>query len=155
MRKTLEHDRRGRRYQQEAQVQVRQNHHYSEWIYLQHEGHRPIEHVDFHMTVHEKFVEDMGVAGIATAFYRGRFYWEGPAARSDQDNGPTLLDIIQKTAVPLQWDARNSNYIVYPVGRATAGWNDNAADPEGEELEPDGYNDAYARRTDEDEADED
>jgi hypothetical protein len=102
------------------------------------------------MTVHEKFVEDMRVAGIVTAAYRGRLFWEGPAARSDQQNGPTLQDIIKKTAVPLQWDALNSNYIVYPIGKAKAGWNDNAADPEGEEVEPDGYNDAYTAKTSKD-----
>jgi hypothetical protein len=99
------------------------------------------------MTVHEKFVEDMRFAGIVTTAYRGRFFWEGPAARSDQQNGPTLQDIIKNTAVPLQWDALNSNYIVYPIGKAKAGWNDNAADSEGEEVEPDGYKDAYAAKT--------
>ena len=61
------------------------------------------------MTVHEKFVEDMAVAGIVTAAYLGRFFWEGPAARSDQQNGPTLQDIIKKTKIPLQWEALNSN----------------------------------------------
>ena len=107
------------------------------------------------MTVHEKFVEDMRVAGIVTATYGGRFFWEGPAARSDQQNGPTLQDIIKKTAVPLQWDALNSNYIVYPVGQAKAGWSDSVADPEDEEVEPDGYNDAYAAKTSKDGDEED
>ena len=106
------------------------------------------------MTVHEKFVEDMRVAGIVTVAYRGRFFWEGPAARSDQKKGPTLQDIIKKTAVPLQWDALNSNYIVYPVGKAKGGWNDNVADPEGE-AEPDGYSDAYAPKTSKDPDEED
>jgi hypothetical protein len=106
------------------------------------------------MTVHEKFVEDMRVAGIATAAFRGRFFWEGPAARSDQQNGPTLQDIIKKTKVPLQWDRLASNYIVYPVGKAKAGWNDNVADPEGEEVEPDGYKDAYAVKIPKDVEDE-
>ena len=55
---------------------------------------------------------------------RGPFFWEGPAARSDQQNGPTLQDIIKKTAVPLQWEALNSNYIVYPVGKADVEWKD-------------------------------
>ena len=50
------------------------------------------------MTVHEKFVEDMSAAGIVTAAYLGRFFWKGPAARSDQQNGPTLQDIIKHTA---------------------------------------------------------
>jgi hypothetical protein len=98
------------------------------------------------MTVHEKFVEDMRVAGIVTVSYRGRFFWEGPAVRSDQENGPTLHDIIKRTTVPLQWDALNSDYIVYPVGLAKAGWSDSVADPEGEEVEPDGYSDAYAAK---------
>jgi len=100
------------------------------------------------VTVHEKFVEDMRVAGIATAAYRGRFFWEGPAARSDQRNGPTLQDIIKHTTVPLQWEALNSNYIVYPVGKA--GWNDNVTDSEGEEVEPDAYKDAYAAKASKD-----
>ena len=99
------------------------------------------------MTVHEKFVEDMRVAGIYTALYLGRFFWEGPAARSDQQNGPTLLDIIKHTAMPLQWDALNSNYIVYPVGRAKAEWNHAGADSEDDEVERDGYNDACAAKT--------
>ena len=91
------------------------------------------------MTVHEKFVEDMGAAGIVTAAYLGRFFWEGPAARSDQQNGPTLQDIIKKTTVPLQWDALNSNYIVYPAGQA-------GADSEADDEEQDGYIDGYAAR---------
>jgi hypothetical protein len=109
------------------------------------------------MTVHEKFVEDMSAAGIVTAAYLGRFFWEGPAARSDQQNGPTLQDIIKHTAVPLQWDALNSNYIVYPVGLAKAGWKDAGADSEDDEVERDGYNDAYSAKTakDHDEEDED
>ena len=106
------------------------------------------------MTVHEKFVEDMDKAGIVTAAFRGRFFWEGPAARSDQQNGPTLQEITRKTAVPLQWDRVNSNYIVYPVGTAKAGWKGAGADSEDEELERDGYNDAYAARAPND-ADED
>ena len=107
------------------------------------------------MTVHEKFVEDMRVAGIVTAAFRGRFFWEGPAARSDQQNGPTLQDIIKKTAVPLQWDRLDFNYMVYPVGKAKAGWKDKVADSEDEEGEPDGYNDGYATKTHEDDDEED
>ncbi len=109
------------------------------------------------MTVHQKFVQDMNVAGIVTAPYLGRFFWEGPAARSDQQNGPTLQDIIKHTTVPLQWDSLDSNYIVYPVGKIQAGWNDGGADSENDEVERDGYNDAYAAKPlkDPDEEDED
>ena len=96
------------------------------------------------MTVHEKFVEDMRAAGIVTAAYRGRFFWEGPAARSDRQNGPTLQDIIDRTEVALQWDSLDSNYIVYPAGQALARWKDAGADSENDEVEQDGYIDAYA-----------
>jgi hypothetical protein len=113
-------------------------------VFMKHESDR---RYNSGMTVHEKFVSDMRVAGIVTAAYRGRFFWEGPAVRSNQQHGPTLQDIIGKTAVPLQWDARNSNYIVYPSGPAGAGWKEVGADSEGEEFERDGYNDAYAAKT--------
>ncbi len=95
------------------------------------------------MTVHEKFVEDMNGAGIHTEAYLGRFFWEGPAARSDEKNGPTLLDIIAETKVPLQWDRVDLNYVVYPVGQA-----------DNEEVEVDGYNDGYATRTPKEEDEE-
>jgi len=106
------------------------------------------------MTVHEKFVEDMDGAGIHTEGYSGRFYWEGPAARSDEQNGPTLSGIIKRTAVPRQWDRQDLNYIVYPVGKAKARWNDNVADSD-DESEPDGYNDGYAAKPPGDSDDED
>src|ERR1700729_3432753 len=99
------------------------------------------------MTVHQKFVEDMDHAGIVTATYRGRFFWDGPAARSNQQIGPTLQDIVNKTVVPLQWDSLASNYMVYPVGGAKAVWNGHVADSEDDELERDGYNDGYAAKT--------
>jgi hypothetical protein len=101
------------------------------------------------MTAHEKFVEDMDGAGIRTEDYQGRFFWEGSAVRSDENNGPTLLDIIKVTAVPLQWDRVDLNYIVYPVGDA------NAVTGSEEEVEPDGYNDAYAAKTPKDVDEED
>jgi len=107
------------------------------------------------MTVHQKFVQDMDHAGIATAAYRGRFFWDGPAARSDQQLGPTLQEIVDKTLVPLQWDSMASNYIVYPVGGAKAKWNANVPDSEDDEVERDGYNDGYAAKTSKDEDSED
>ena len=89
----------------------------------------------------------MNRAGIATEVHRSRFFWEGPAVRSDEQNGPTLLDIIKKTAIPLQWDRLNSNYIVYPAGNTKAVWNSKVADSEDEDLGRDGYNDGYAAKT--------
>jgi hypothetical protein len=109
---------------------------------------------DSAVTVRETFVQDMRAAGIVTAPYRGRFFWQDPAVRSDQQNGPTLQDIIKKTSVPLQWDSVNSNYIVYPVGRTGARWKDTGADPGGDEVEPDGYNDAYTAKPPQDVEDE-
>ena len=106
------------------------------------------------MTVQEKFVEDMNGAGIHTEEYCGRFFWDGPAAHSDEQNGPTLLDIISVTAVPLQWDRLDFDYMVYPVGKANAGWNDKLGDSEDEEPEPDGYNDGYAAKTTKDDDDD-
>lgn len=147
MRKTLDRGPRGRRHFQEVEVQLRENPRCWEWIHLQHEGRGRIERSDCHMTVHEKFVEDMRTAGIVTAPYSSRFFWEGPAARSDQHSGPTLQDIIAKTVVPLQWDSLGSNYIVYPVGQADARWKDAGADSENDDVERDGYNDAYAAKT--------
>jgi hypothetical protein len=127
------------------------------------EGHLFLQRVEGHsqynsgMTVHEKFVEDMRVAGIVTVAYHGRFFWEGPAACSDQRNGPTLQDIINRTEVPLQWDTLDSNYIVYPVGEAVARWKDSGFDSENDGDERDGYKDAYAAKTPKggDEEDED
>lgn len=107
------------------------------------------------MTVHEKFAEDMRNAGIVTTSYSGRFYWDGPAARSDEHNGPTLQEIIKKTAVPLQWDALNSNYIVYPVGEANAEWNDSVGEAGDDEVQSDGYNDGYAAKAPKDVDEED
>ena len=97
----------------------------------------------------------MDAAGIATEVYLGRFFWEGPAARSDQQNGPTLQDIIRNTAVPLQWDSLAPNYVVYPVGEARVGWKDAGTDSEGAEVEPDGYRDGYAAKVQKDDVDED
>jgi hypothetical protein len=114
-----------------------------------------IQQVDSTMTVHQKFVEDMEIAGIKTAAYRGRFFWEGPAARCDRQNGPTLQDIVKETAIPLQWDNLDSNYIVYPVGKADAEWDAGVADSEDDEVERDGYNDAYAAKSPKDGDEED
>ena len=78
----------------------------------------------------------MDLAGIHTEAYQGRFFWDGPAARSDQRNGPSLHDIIEKTKIPLQWDRLGSNYIAYPVGKANAGWRDDLADSGSDADEP-------------------
>lgn len=45
--------------------------------------------------------------------YAGRFYWEGPAVRADNER--ELQEIIRATTVPVQWDSLGLGYIVYPV----------------------------------------
>ncbi len=60
------------------------------------------------------FVEDMDAAGYDTEHYWGRFFWRGPAVRTDEDDGPTLQDVIRATSVPVQWDNLGRDYIVYP-----------------------------------------
>ena len=107
------------------------------------------------MTIHQKFVDDMGVAGISTEEYLGRFFWKGPAVHSDQQNGPTLQTIIGETEVPLQWDSLNSNFVVYPVGRANAEWGDGAANSEEDDEEQDGYTEGYITTTPKDDDEED
>lgn len=62
-----------------------------------------------------KFVEDMDEAGIETEHYHGRYFWEGPAVRTNEDGGLTLQDVIRATTVGVQWDTMGrSDYIVYP-----------------------------------------
>lgn len=53
----------------------------------------------------------------------------------------------RKRQFSFEWDSLDSNYIVYPVGQASARWNDAGDDREGDEGEADGYNDAYAAKT--------
>jgi hypothetical protein len=62
-----------------------------------------------------KFVEDLGEAGIETEHYRGRWFWQGPAARTDEGGWPSLQDVIRATDVKLQWDNLGRDWIVYPV----------------------------------------
>ena len=88
------------------------------------------------MTVHEKFVEDMRAVGIVTAAYRGRFFWEVPPPVPINRMVQHFRISSRKPQFPFSGMLWDSNYIVYPVGKAKAGWNDNVADPEGEEVEP-------------------
>ena len=64
-----------------------------------------------------RFVKDMEEAGYETEHYRGRFYWEGPAVRTDEENGPTLQDVLSATKVKCQRDNLAFDWIVYPVAR--------------------------------------
>lgn len=56
-----------------------------------------------------QFVADMEAAGFDVEHYRGRNFWEGPAARA-----PSLGEPLATTSVVCQWDDMGLGYIVYP-----------------------------------------
>lgn len=62
-----------------------------------------------------QFVNDMEDEGIEVEHYHGRFYWEGPAVRTDRNGWPTLQDVIRATSVKVQWDSLGLDQIVYPI----------------------------------------
>ena len=98
------------------------------------------------MTVHEKFVEDMRSAGIVTEFILvdsfGKVLPPVPINKMVQ-HFRKLSSSQQCLFSGIGWI---QNYMVYPIGKAKAGWNDAGADSEGEEVERDGYKDAYAAK---------
>lgn len=64
---------------------------------------------------YEQFVEDMEKAGIDYEEYHGRFFYHGPAVRTNENGFPTREDVIRATKVKLQWDNLGlSDFIVYP-----------------------------------------
>ena len=64
---------------------------------------------------YEQFIEDMEEAGIEYEEYNGRFFYHGPAVRTNENGFPTLQDVIKTTEVRLQWDNLGSDFIVYPA----------------------------------------
>lgn len=62
-----------------------------------------------------QFVEDMRSAGYDVEHYHGRFYWQGPAVRTDEAGTPSLQDVIRATTIPVQWDNMGYDWIVYPI----------------------------------------
>jgi hypothetical protein len=66
--------------------------------------------------IYEQFVKDMEKAGIEYEEYQGRFFYHGPAVRTDEKEFPTLQDVIRATKVTLQWDNMGKiDFIVYPA----------------------------------------
>jgi hypothetical protein len=63
---------------------------------------------------YEQFQDECEAAGMEVEHYRGRFFYDGPAVRTDEDGWPTLQDVIRATRVPLQWDNLAFDWIVYP-----------------------------------------
>lgn len=58
---------------------------------------------------YEKFKREMEEAGLEVENYKGRFFWEGPAVRTDD-----LQEALAKTTVTCQWDNLGLGWIVYP-----------------------------------------
>lgn len=58
---------------------------------------------------YEKFKREMEEAGLEVENYKGRFFWEGPAVRTDD-----LQETLAKTVIPCQWDTLGLGWIVYP-----------------------------------------
>lgn len=64
---------------------------------------------------YEQFIADMKKVGIACKEYKGRFFYHGPAVRTNEKGFPTRQDVIRATRVELQWDNLGFDFIVYPV----------------------------------------
>lgn len=66
---------------------------------------------------YEQFIEDMKKANIEyDGEYHGRFFYHGPAVRTNEKGFPKLQDIMRATKVDLQWDNLGRNdYIIYPI----------------------------------------
>ena len=60
---------------------------------------------------YRRFVQDMNQAGFDVEHYEGRFFWSGPAVRTDD-----LQQTLRATKVSCQWDNMGLSYIVYPKG---------------------------------------
>lgn len=65
--------------------------------------------------IYEQFVKDMEDVGIEYEEYNGRFFYHGPAVRTNENGFPTREDVIRATKVKLQWDNLGFDFIVYPV----------------------------------------
>lgn len=64
--------------------------------------------------IHRKFILDMEAAGIEWENYNGRYFYSGPAVRTNEDDRPTLQEVIRATDVNVQWDNLGYDWIVYP-----------------------------------------
>ena len=60
---------------------------------------------------YRRFVRDMKQAGFDVEHYQGRFFWSGPAVRTDD-----LQQVLSTTKIPCQWDNMGLGYIIYPKG---------------------------------------
>lgn len=51
-------------------------------------------------------------AGLDTHHYRGRNFWQGPAAICN-----SISDVMSQTSVPCQYDNMGKMFVVYPKSR--------------------------------------
>ena len=62
-----------------------------------------------------KFVEDMQDAGIPTQHYRGRWFYNGPAAVTNRHEWVGVQEIMSATKVRLTTDSMGLETILYPA----------------------------------------
>lgn len=73
------------------------------------------EGIEIDEDIYEQFVEDMENVGIEYEEYHGRFFYHGPAVRTNEKGFPTRQDVIRATKVELQWDNLGElDFIIYP-----------------------------------------
>jgi len=60
------------------------------------------------------FIAEIEDAGMEWEDYGGRYFYRGPAVRTNEDEWPTLQDVIRATTVAVQWDNLALDWIVYP-----------------------------------------
>ncbi len=64
---------------------------------------------------YNRFVFDMMMAGYKTRDYKGRRSRTGPAVFTDENDGPSMQDVIRATGVECQWDNLDLHFVVYPA----------------------------------------
>lgn len=62
-----------------------------------------------------KFTEDCLNEGMRVKIYRGYCYRKGPAVFTDEDEWPTVQDVMSATDVKCNFDSCGRDYIVYPA----------------------------------------
>jgi hypothetical protein len=56
-----------------------------------------------------KFMKDMKRAGLKIEYYKGRFFWHGPAVITDD-----IQNVMSNTKVRCQYDSMGFDFVVYP-----------------------------------------
>ena len=83
----------------------------SKSIEIEYEG----EKYTYDNPAYVKFVKDMQKAGFVVEHYCGRWFYRGPAVRTDVENGIDEQDVIRATRVKIQRDTMGRyDTIIYP-----------------------------------------